>query len=166
MPDLDRKREYNREYQIRWRAANREKLREYNRRWRAANPDKANGKKRRWRDANREADLAKNRQRAHGQGIDAAVEAMWQEQQGCCYLCGNLLTRDQAVIEHDHACCPNGKSCRYCRRGLACQLCNSVIGFAHDDPDLLRKIAANLETVLQPVRDRIAGKPQQMEFLT
>jgi hypothetical protein len=67
--DPEKAREYNREYQRRWRAAHRDELNEKarrryaanpekqaeaSRRWRAANPEKAAEKDRRWYEANRE----------------------------------------------------------------------------------------------------------------
>lgn len=87
--------------------------------------------------------------------------AVWEKQGGCCYLCGDDMLPDRAHIDHDHSCCPKGKSCRFCRRGLTCSRCNQLIGLADDDPDRLRRIAGNLETALKAVGERLAGKPVQ-----
>lgn len=74
-------------------------------------------------------------------------DAMWKAQRGCCYLCGDPLpaNRRHVHIDHDHSCCPPGKSCATCRRGLACHPCNTLIGHAQDDPARLRRIADRLE---------------------
>jgi hypothetical protein len=49
-----------------------------------------------------------------------------------------------------------------CRRGLACNRCNTLIGTVADDPELLRRIAGNLELVLAATALRLAEKPEQM----
>lgn len=128
--------------QRRYYAANREKFREYGRSYRAGG-----------------AEAAAQLRYRHGPDIAEAFAAMWSEQDGRCYLCGRPLVRDKTHIDHDHTCCPDRKSCAYCRRGLACGPCNSLIGYAGDDPALLRMIADNLERVIGPTRERIAAKP-------
>ena len=83
---------------------------------------------------------------------------MWEAQGGCCYLCGKpLKVGPRTHTEHDHSCCPNSRSCRLCRRGLACQPCNHIVGLVQDDMDLLRLIAANFEPVQAAARARIAA---------
>lgn len=88
-------------------------------------------------------------------------DEIWQEQEGLCYLCEEVMTRpldgggrksrgSDAVIDHDHECCPSGRSCSSCRRGLAHRWCNDIAGRAHDDPDFLRKIADNLAGKMGP----------------
>lgn len=63
-----------------------------------------------------------------------------------CAICG----RDEKELpqglhtDHDHACC-TGRLCGKCTRGLLCGDCNSVLGFARDRPDVLRKAAKYLE---------------------
>src|SRR5258708_40201282 len=39
--------------------------------------------------------------------------AMWQAQDGCCYLCGGKLDpKTEAIhLDHDHSCCPPIRSC-------------------------------------------------------
>lgn len=93
-------------------------------------------------------------------------QAMLDAQDGKCYLCGDELAYDDAVIDHDHRCCPNvsGRvtSCKYCRRGLACGPCNTIIGMAADDPDRLRRIADALASALPAVSARIGARPRQL----
>jgi Recombination endonuclease VII len=138
------------------------------------------GKNRKWASANRawilEASRAKRlgnmaehteneRRRRHGVGAPEDFARMWQEQNGCCYLCEKPLVAEEMHMDHDHRCCPKNKSCRRCRRGLACKLCNVLIGDAGDDPVLLRKIADNLEVALARVTERIADLPVQGTLL-
>ena len=113
-----------------------------------------------------EAVAANNLRAAHGL-TPAQKQQMLDAQDGRCYLCGDELAYDQAVIDHDHTCCTPTRtrktaSCAWCRRGLACDLCNTIIGMAGDDPERLIRIARSLAAVLPAVRVRIAGKPQQL----
>jgi Recombination endonuclease VII len=73
-------------------------------------------------------------------------DAMWTAQGGRCCYCEDLLPidRQQVHIDHDHTCCPPKRSCAACRRGLACQNCNFVVGNALEDPERLERIAKNL----------------------
>jgi Recombination endonuclease VII len=110
------------------------------------------------------SERSRGRRSAHGSGFARAFAKMWDEQGGQCYLCGDELTPAKAEVDHDHACCPPGKSCDACRRGLACTRCNRLIGQVQDDPELLRRIAGNLESRASVVRLRIAAKPVQLEI--
>lgn len=124
-------------------ARNRERVREYQR---------ALGKDKR---------QANNLWNFHGI-TPAQKQEMLGAQDGRCYLCGDALAYDDAVIDHDHSCCPPQQTCAYCRRGLACNPCNTIIGMAGDDPERLIRIARRLAVILPAVRARIEGKPQQM----
>lgn len=83
--------------------------------------------------------------------------AMLEAQGGRCYLCGNDLGDETKRIhlDHDHRCCPTGRSCPKCRRGVACSRCNVIAGFARDNPELLRVIADNLEMAVRVVTARL-----------
>jgi hypothetical protein len=89
---------------------------------------------------------------------------MWDAQGGNCYLCGERLGGYgyETAIEHDHRCCPDGHSCRYCRRGLAHQSCNLAAGASGDDPDRLEVIAANLRARKAEISLRIEERPTQL----
>lgn len=91
-----------------------------------------------------------------------AWASLWQAQDGLCYLCKRELDPATTDIDHDHSCCPQGKSCKVCRRGLACRKCNSLIGFADDDPVLLRRIADELEAAKSAVTERKASAAEPL----
>jgi hypothetical protein len=101
---------------------------------------------------------------SHGREIAADWAAMWAAQQGRCYLCERDMGPDDAHVEHWHGCAAHGpkKSCRYCRRGLAHEHCNLVVGHAADDPSLLRIIADNLERANADIAARQAVMPQHI----
>lgn len=176
-----------REYQRQRRAANPELFRERRRARYAKERDKEIEGARRWqlenpvrtRELKREGSRRKKAidpvgeserfrrmkmARLHGMQPEDWM-ALWDAQNGCCYLCGDdlgKLASRQVHVEHDHRCCPKETSCYFCRRGLACMRCNSLIGFARDDPALLRQIADNLEAALKDTNARLAGKPEQL----
>lgn len=131
--------------------ANPEAARERQRRWAAENRERLNALARDWRAANPERERAKQMRFRHGPLIAVDYPAMWDAQGGCCYLCGRDLAELDVIIEHDHRCCPEGRSCRNCRRGLACKDCNSAIGLAGDDPNRLRRMADALEAAQRRV---------------
>jgi hypothetical protein len=103
--------------------------------WRMANPEKAIAMR---------ARQTRREQRHRG----AIHEQLWEAQGGLCYLCEEPLPPIGSRglhIDHDHGCCPAGRSCPNCRRGLAHFNCNAAIGNAGDDPVRLRRMAGNLE---------------------
>jgi len=76
-------------------------------------------------------------------GLTAAIiEGMRRRQQGRCLICLEPLPPVPAV-DHDHAMAEahghdRYRGCPRCVRGLLCTACNSMIGFARDDPDRLQ----------------------------
>ncbi len=166
--------EQGRAYRAEYRARNREKLRaqqrEYRTRnqeadkerkrvWRAQNPEKARAQELRARQR-RDPEKATEQQRVsrawrhHGlRPADWAV--IWGAQGGRCYLCGTTLVEGKIHVDHDHSCCPEGRSCQVCRRGLACGTCNQSIALAGDDPDRLRRMASALEAAKRGVAERM-----------
>ncbi|MDQ2875362.1 MAG: endonuclease VII domain-containing protein [Actinomycetota bacterium] len=140
--------------------------REYRRAYRDANRDKINAQRRARRVAAPEPsrDFEQQlRQRwwSYHRMRPADMAALLEGQRGRCYLCGDDLPLGEAFIEHDHRCCPKGRSCRFCRRGLSCKKCNSVIGLAYDDPARLRRIAAALEVAVAAVTLRLDARAVQ-----
>jgi hypothetical protein len=114
---------------------------------RTADPQRHRDEVSQWRRDNPERHRQNRMRLAHGPDIIEDFDRMWAEQDGCCYLCDDELTPKTTAVDHDHSCCPAGKSCRACRRGLACHACNTLIGLARDDPARLRQIADRLAAV-------------------
>lgn len=76
-------------------------------------------------------------------GDDRALIAVGQD--GCA-ICGRPTPGAKGwVIDHDHSCCSSNRSCESCRRGVLCQWCNAALGYAFDDPAILRRAADFLE---------------------
>jgi hypothetical protein len=137
------------------------------RRWRNAHPEK-DAEIRRRSQANRRGngdDRAYHLRRTHGLDV-ADWAALWEAQNGQCYLCGNELdpAPQKTHVEHYHGCVAHApkKSCKYCQRGLACSRCNTMIALAWDDSAFLRKIADVLEAANRDVLTRQEKAPQQL----
>jgi Recombination endonuclease VII len=165
--DPERRRQANRSYY----QANAERMREKARTYYHANVDRLRENKRRNDTENRDELRAASRRRyAEGYRKRKDLERaqftlqLWQEQDGRCYLCGELVTLEAAQLEHDHRCCPAARWCSYCVRGVACSPCNTAIGLLRDDPDLLERVAVNLRAKLAETETRLAAKPEQLEL--
>lgn len=79
-------------------------------------------------------------------GITAQDRAIVADAQGGCAICGHTETGGKGwVVDHDRSCCPGDKSCPKCRRGIVCQWCNSVLGYAFDRVQILRGAIEYLE---------------------
>lgn len=149
MTTIEEKREQQRAASARYRARNPEKVRE-------ARVKHYWDNKPAQLEARRLAKLKQN----HGM-TGADLDALFDAQGGCCYLCGDPIGRTGlgTHIDHDHSCCPKGRSCKICRRGLACATCNTAIGMARDDPDRLLAIALNLLRAKDEFDARVGGAP-------
>lgn len=158
----EERREEAREYARNYRAENPEKVKEANRKWVEANRDYSRERNRKWRADNRDKAFESKLARRHDMTL-VDWQEWWDAHGGRCYLCGDPLDGVKAVIDHDHACCPKNRSCAKCRRGLACGNCNSLVGFAGDDPDRLERIVANFRIAADAAQKRI-GKPAQAEL--
>jgi hypothetical protein len=68
------------------------------------------------------------------------------KEQGGCKLCGSEdFDKTLWVVDHDHRCCGKLKSCEKCRRGVICEHCNKMLGFAKDNVEVLAKAIEYLE---------------------
>jgi hypothetical protein len=155
-----------------WRARNRGKVNAYQRAYRVRNGDRIRelerasrkpGRNREYYARNREADLARSQKWRHDL-TPYEWAAILRSQDGQCYLCGRDLTSLKPVMDHDHRCCEGNRSCRVCRRGIACDDCNRAIGFAGDDPDRLRRMANALEAAQREVKEQKALMSAQLSF--
>jgi Recombination endonuclease VII len=141
---------------------NREERKLWQREYNARNRDAVNERGRqRYRSAGQERMRAWRMLAKHGLRPEDWA-SIWDAQQGRCYLCGDELDAQKAVLDHDHSCCPGEKSCRVCHRGLTCANCNSAIGMAHDDPGRLRRMADALEAAQAVVNQRQAGAGEEL----
>lgn len=71
----------------------------------------------------------------------------WQKNK--CPVCKTplCLTKSKTwVVDHDHSCCPAGKFCDKCIRGILCGLCNRMLGLARDSVKTLERGAYYLKT--------------------
>lgn len=70
---------------------------------------------------------------------------MLADQGGVCWICSREPLENRALaVDHDHSCCPGGKSCGACLRKLLCENCNRGIGLFADDPIRLMRAAEYL----------------------
>ena len=56
-----------------------------------------------------------------------------------CEVCGSFK---RLTLDHDHSCCPTGKSCENCVRGILCHKCNTAAGLLDDSPEKMIGLAA------------------------
>ena len=82
-------------------------------------------------------------------------EEMFKSQDGRCAICGNPPKEGGKGlhVDHDHGCCPGGKSCGKCVRGLLCSSCNTAIGLLKDNPELLTAAIDYLKKTKDPCGD-------------
>jgi hypothetical protein len=74
-------------------------------------------------------------------------ESMVAEQGGVCIICKRPEKSGRRLsIDHDHSCCPSGRSCGNCVRGLICMKCNNALGAVNDDPNILLNMISYLQS--------------------
>lgn len=103
--------------------------------WQKANPERVNKNNRRWQLANSEQfreskrkSTRKSRLKVYGLVPEDAPDN--------CQLCGEGNGKRAMYADHCHA---TGRF-----RGFICRRCNSILGFAKDNPALLEKLALYL----------------------
>ena len=137
-------------------ARNRERVKQHSAEWQHNNRETVNrSRQKRYRARSEQEKRALGLWKYHRMRPEE-WSTMWEAQQGLCYLCDGELDPEKAIVEHDHSCCPRDHSCHICRRGLAHQKCNSMIGLGDDDPDRLRRMADALEVAQAIVKQRKA----------
>lgn len=60
-----------------------------------------------------------------------------------CDICGDSDSR--LVFDHDHSCCPPGRACDECIRGVLCNGCNSILGHSRDSKETLYRAIQYLD---------------------
>lgn len=85
------------------------------------------------------------RQASHHGTTRASLRIIYDQQNGDCPVCNEALSWEGWHIDHDHTCCPGKFSCGNCIRGLLHSGCNTLLGWARDDSDILRNAAAYLD---------------------
>lgn len=90
----------------------------------------------------------RGRSKYRGRNVKYGKPTDWYESEfaarnGACDICGEA--KISLCVDHDHSCCPSGRSCGSCVRGLLCAPCNKGIGHLSDNPALLRAAADYLE---------------------
>lgn len=136
--------EYHREWKRRWRAANPEKAREENRKYalkaEALNPGQHYERLKRQRAENPENIRAIRRKSKFGLTSED-FQVMLARQSGLCDICGNEFShakrRSAPAVDHDHK---TGEV-----RGVLCGKCNSLLGFAKDNIDILERASDYLK---------------------
>lgn len=93
-------------------------------------------------------------------GDYAAIKA---SQGGRCAICQVATGAARALaVDHDHACCAGKTSCGKCVRGLLCSRCNTMLGFARDNPEFFRRAITYLrEKPAQAVLNSLDTKDHQ-----
>jgi hypothetical protein len=89
--------------------------------------------------------MRRNKLRQQYSLTEEQYDEMNARQNGLCAICGKPETRqhkrssspDRLSVDHDHA---TGKN-----RELLCFQCNLLIGYAHDDAEVLERAAAYLK---------------------
>ena len=76
-----------------------------------------------------------------------AFNAMLASQGGVCAIC-RISTATH--VDHNHDCCPTGKTCGKCIRGLLCDKCNQGLGKFNDSIDFLHNAIEYLQGAKLP----------------
>ena len=82
-----------------------------------------------------------------------SFDLLLQSQGGVCGICGvdQCDTGNRFSVDHDHLCCPKGRSCGKCVRGILCRGCNIGIGNLGDSIETLNRAAEYLERTTMKV---------------
>lgn len=110
------------------------------RKWRAEHQEQARASDRaRWaRRPKQPASSAKRLAHLHSKyGISPATKRwMFEDQHGCCAICGSQQNFESICVDHDHT---TGVI-----RGLLCKPCNSLLGHARENIKVLEQAVAYL----------------------
>ncbi len=136
-----------------WRTENPEKVKEIRNNWEGKNKDAVRVYARKSYHKHRDKRLAEYHERVQADPESAKkmsrskalkrmganqewYDAKLAEQNGCCEICGSITSKGHGevfAIDHNHACCPPGRACDKCRRGLLCRPCNIWLSTLEND---------------------------------
>ena len=86
----------------------------------------------------------------------AEWQSLHQDQGGLCALCNHPEGKNSRLsVDHDHSCCGPKRACKNCIRGLLCDLCNRMLGFAEQREAVRSRFADYL--VRRPFQSVPAG---------
>lgn len=115
--------EYQREYQKKYRLANKDHLDAYLKNWRAKNKDRTAELCRSYYQSNKTKIREYKWKLRYGLTREDIYD-LYASQDGCCAICKKELN-DVFVVDHCHS---NGQV-----RGLLCNQCNQAIGLLNED---------------------------------
>lgn len=134
MRDLDKKKEYQKEYYLR----NKEKLKKYRTDWYYEHREEGIERSRIWANKNpvaRKRNLLKS---TYNLSLEE-FNKMFEGQEGRCKICKRHQSELNKNLHVDH-CHKTGKV-----RGLLCYRCNSALGFINDNTEILQGMIKYLE---------------------
>jgi hypothetical protein len=140
------KKAYGRVYMRGWRQRNLEKSRASSRNHYARHKDEINAKSKTKRTP--ESTKAMNLKSKYGLTTEE-FKAMYDKQKGKCAICGkpfviSLIPTAEGrppTVDHNHS------TNRI--RGLLCSDCNTLLGYAHDDPRILKLAIEYLQAIAE-----------------
>jgi len=89
------------------------------------------------------------------------IDAILDRDGLCCEICSRTLTRRQARLDHDHACCPAGSGCKRCFRGILCNGCNAAIGMLQESEDIFARAIAYLGLDVKVIGESASTLPMR-----
>jgi hypothetical protein len=148
--DIETRREYQREYMKKRRAANPqlgkdeakrryaknpEKMKEQGRLWHLNNPEKSKAQRKRWRDRNKDKRADQQLRAKYGITLEEKVRRI-ELQEGLCAICHTSINVNTGCMDHQHE--------PFRLREVLCGHCNKLIGFANEDSNILEIAAGYL----------------------
>lgn len=123
---------------------NREKRLSSQARYRSENNDRIIARHRNYREVNRAEIKIRRRQLANG-FTEELFQRLVNEQEGQCWICRKDLNFDHAPRNNSATACADHCHRTGKPRGILCVPCNSMLGFAHDSIEILKKAILYLE---------------------
>ena len=139
----DQQRERKNAGQRIWELSHKEERKAYRKKRHIDHREARNASTRKWQEANPE--IVKKHNERFNSEVAATKKQKKQswllQQENRCPICKvDLLALPwrQVHLDHDHSCCPNGKSCAKCERGVLCSACNNMLGQAKESVSTLQ----------------------------